>query len=298
MNRFFWLAIALILLGLFWLKKKNKKAQVEGSEWPSRTWDKKSLENKLFLADPWEVASWLTGTFTAREDLWPELKEVLQKSGLEGVLIGALTSGTEKQMLAVKTLGLIGSQASLPVLVQTLGSKDDELSLEAMEALKKLRLPESGELLLNALITGKGALPSRCAHVLISLGSLVQGSILKALPQVPDVYKPLLIEILGEMKEEKVLPSLIPYLKSGQSLVRQKTVQAFGLAGSPSVCKCLLPLLEDEDWKVRAEAAKVLGELGCGEAVDQLKRLCADSSWHVQVNAREALTELGVSLED
>lgn len=298
MDQLQWLALALIILGLFWLKKRNKKVQVESGEWPTLTWDKKSLENKLLLADPWEVAAWLTGTFTSKEDLWPELKEILQQSGLEGVLVAALSNGAERQVLAIKTLGLIGSQASLPVLVQTLGSKDDELSLEAMEAIKKLRLPESGELLLNSLITGKGALPTRCAHILISLGNLVQDSLLKALPEIPDAYKPLLIEILGEMKQEEILPSLAPYLKSSQSLVRQKTVQAFGLTGSPSACPYLLPLLADEDWRVRAEVAKFLGELRCREAVEQLKSLCEDKSWHVRVNAREALSELGVTLED
>lgn len=295
---FLWLVGALIILGLFWLKKKNTKTPVHNVEWPTPTWSKSALEDKLLLADPWEVATWLTVTFSSKDEIWPELKEILAKSGLEGMLLGAVASGGEHQVLGVKALGLVGSQVCLPVLVKALGSKDDELSLEAMDAIKKLSLPESGNLLIDALITGKGALPSRCAHILISLGNLVKDSILKALPQVPDEFKPVLIEVLGEMKQEEILPSLAPYLKSSHSLIRQKAVQACGTIGSPMACNLLLPLLTDEDWRVKADAAKFLGELGCLEAVDELKRLCNDSTWHVQVNAREALEELGVTLEN
>lgn len=298
MAYFLWpaLAIALVVLGVWWVRKKTSFSGYN-THWPTPAWNKKALEDKLLLADPWEVADWVVGRFASKDELWPELKEVLKKSGLEGVLIAGLSSEPKQQVLAAKALGLIGGPKSLPALVKALGSKD-EVSLEAMEAIKKLKRPESGPLLLDALVTGKGAVPSRCAHILISLGNLVQECILKTLPQVSDPAKAVFIEILGEMKQKELLTLLAPYLKSSNSLIRQKTVQALGTIGSSSACTLLIPLLADEDWKVRAETAKVLGLLGCMEAVHGLKKLCADPSWHVQVNAREALEELGVSLED
>lgn len=296
MAGFLWLALALILLGLFYYSKKNNLAVTKNEVWPSPEWSKERARDKLMLSDPWETALWLTTSFRTNEELWEELKAGIEESGLEGVYLAGLTSGEEDKLLAIKALGLIGGVSSLPILVKTLSSPSDELSLEAVQALKQVGLKESGELLVNALIGGKGAVPTRAADILIDLGALVKGSILEALASVPDSYKPILIEILGEIKEEDKL-YLTPYLASEQSTIRLKAVQAIGLAGNRNACPHLLPLLGDEDWRVRSQVARFLGRLGCLDAILDLKKLCYDSVWHVQVNAKEALEELGVALE-
>jgi HEAT repeat protein len=292
------IALALISLGLFWLKRKNILVSSQQEDWPTSEWSREKIENKLLLADPWEAATWLTAAFQTKDDLWPMLREVLRESGLEGIYIAAMTQDTEKSLLAIRALGLIGSEVSLPPLVKALGSKGDEISLAAMEAIKMLRIKACSNLLIDALITGQGAVPTRAASILIFLGSLVKESILEALDKVPDVYKAILIEVLGEMEQVNLLPELAPYLNAENSLLRQKAVQAIGTIGSVSACSYLIPLLQDGDWKVRAETAKYLGQLGCVEAVEQLKDLHDDPTWHVQVNAREALEELGITLEE
>lgn len=295
---YFWLILALVSIGLFWLKRKSLSKTTATETWPNPDWPKNRLQEKLLYSDPWEVASWLITTFKNKDDLWPTLKEVLAEGGFEGIYLACVNEGNDHSLPAVKALGLIGSRISLPALIKALNSKDDEFSLEAMEAIKKLQFPESCDLLIDALITGQGAVPPRAANILISFGDLAKEPILKAIAQVSDAHKAVLIEVLGETKREELWPDLIAYLNWDHSLVRQKTVEVIGLSGSSSACRYLLPLLEDKDWKVRAATAKVLGQLGCKEAIESIKKLCQDGVWHVQVNAREALEELGVTLED
>ena len=79
MAYFLWpaLAIALVVLGVWWVRKKTSFSGYN-THWPTPL-GTKALEDKLLLADPWEVADWVVGRFASKDELWPELKEVLKK---------------------------------------------------------------------------------------------------------------------------------------------------------------------------------------------------------------------------
>ncbi len=299
-----WIIALLPGIGLFWYLFKSLASRDEQRKmsWPRREDDIPRTVSLLANHDPWEVAFWLLENFAGKEDLWPSLRAALQEHGYEGIYLAALGQAGRrqeglKQELALGALGLIGTARSLPLLLEALADKDEKYSLAACQALKRLKLPESAQPLVESLTSHERILPARSAEILLNLGRVGMTAVAQALEEAGPPAKLLLIETLGEFKDDAALPVLLPHLADSEGEVRCKVVEALGNLSSSRVTPYLIEALEDSYWKVRAAAAKALGRLSCKAAIPTLKTLCGDEKWHVRTNAREALEQMGVTVE-
>lgn len=276
--------------GLFWYGKKRGRGQ---EPWPRQEMPQEQVKKLLANHGPLEIAAWLDENFTSREELWPNLKGALEALGLEGVFLSLLNSQEPQEREgAFKGLALIGTEKSLPLLLEALAAKDDELSLGASLTLKKLKLPESAPLLVEALLDPIRILPARSAEVLLALGKVGLEAVMEALPKADTQGKMLLIEMLGEYKNGESLEILSTYLTHSHEEIRAQAVMALGNLELAEAGPLLLTALEDPYWKARAGAARALGRLKYHDALTKLEKLTTDPQWHVRTSAQEALEQL------
>jgi len=102
------------------------------------------------------------------------------------------------------------------------------------------------------------------------------------------------IEVLGRIKPNKIIDSLISTLTASHGYVRGDAAATLGKIGSEKAIKPLLKALTDEDINVIWIVADALGKIGSEKAVEPLlKALVTDKDDDVRNYAAYALGEIG-----
>ena len=99
-------------------------------------------------------------------------------------------------------------------------------------------------------------------------------------------------EIAIEYPQEG-LKLLLQAAADPDEFVRERAVQALGLADSGQAVGALKKALKDPDAFVRWRAVQSLARLGVHDIAQELGSLIADPSWHVKVSALELLGTIG-----
>ena len=97
---------------------------------------------------------------------------------------------------------------------------------------------------------------------------------------------------LGEIGDQKAVPSLIERLQDDSKFVRRAAISALGHLGDPSAVVPLIPMLEDRDVKIRNVTALALGEIRDEQAVDALMSKLEDDANQVSMAAERALIDI------
>ena len=103
------------------------------------------------------------------------------------------------------------------------------------------------------------------------------------------------IAVLGLIKPEKLIASLIQELDDEEKDVRSRAAEALGRIGSDQAVEPLVKALAtDKDGSVRGRAADALGSIGSEQAIEPLvKGLATDKDRYVRGSAAEALGRIG-----
>lgn len=83
-------------------------------------------------------------------------------------------------------------------------------------------------------------------------------TLVTALPAADDVHKAIYLNVLGETRDERVIPTLIEYTHDSHDGVREAAVEALGNFPVPSAVATILAALDDHDKHVRKRAASAL----------------------------------------
>ena len=111
---------------------------------------------------------------------------------------------------------------------------------------------------------------------LISIGKNAIDQLIDALQHEKWYVRRKISEILGELKDKRVVSSLIEALKEEKnSYVRETCVESLGKIGEKTTIPFLISLLTDKDPQVRIEASLALGKM---KAVRAVKSLCNNLS--------------------
>ncbi len=86
----------------------------------------------------------------------------------------------------------------------------------------------------------------------------VEKYLLQALEDEDDWVRIRAVEALGERKDPKVLPQLMPLLESENTLLRLKVVEALGQIGGKTAFRALLEMVNSEDPELQAAAEDAL----------------------------------------
>jgi hypothetical protein len=165
-------------------------------------------------------------------------------------------------------------------------------------------LTEVGEPAVGPLLRALNSLnPHTRAFVALALGGIgarnAFGPIAALLMKEEDgLTRMSLIEALGELRDERAVPLLLPYLSIPERLNRgwfiRMTANALGAIGAVSAIAPLSHILaNDADWFARLGAAEGLGKMQHPDAWEALRRALRDEDKRVRAEAAAGLHKAG-----
>lgn len=247
--------------------------------------------------------------------LYPELEKVLLENAktLKGHEMNILTvvfeklgfadkdiknlhkSGMIKKAQSAFHLGTMRSEKAVPALIETLGDKSRDVVFSCLNSLSKIGTPAAVEAVVGYLSVNHDVETLRVAEVILEKKQSFSPYLITWLQRSgedhPDM--PLIINLIGAMKDEAAVPVLIVYLSHPDPEVRAVTAEALGSIGDFTACDLLARSINDENPGVRANAAKALGRIQCDGAIGELAGRLSDPYLEVQMNCAVALTQLG-----
>jgi HEAT repeat protein len=203
---------------------------------------------------------------------------------------------------AVEALGKLGDKAAIPRLYELLkDSLRDNFRKKIIVALGKLGdervSPELIEILNNQAF-GSAPAWSGQWQVFDALERIGGQPVIQALKQAMGATSARIrwkaAKVLGNLKNEVAIDSLLISLADENSTVRFQSAEALGKFDSRYVMPVLSPLLKD-DPNIREAAVRVLGYLEDEAAVTMLLDALNDSEWNVRYCACQSLVKLSSS---
>lgn len=205
---------------------------------------------------------------------------------------------------AARTLGQIGSQASLPFLIEALHDGDSVVRNQAISSLGELKMPAAIGALLDIARRHPDIPASLLSETLSacsveSLGYLDSPSVEPALlsDHVPDApvrsESFVNFEDLPEGSEDPVLAELLAQVGSPDETVRSQAAQQLGLYPVQQTVSALSTLaLTDPESAVRAAAVSSLGSVDHESVFAPVLIALADDTREVRAAAARTLTSL------
>jgi len=210
----------------------------------------------------------------------PELAKVLNDERLPQT----------RRVLVAKVLGSLGSEESLPLLIQaTLRARHEDLQgyVQAIAAVGPQAVPA-----LIAALEGKDV--TRAAGLtwaLLAIGEAAVQPVIEALGAPHPEVRNAAARILEQMPQAAIQPLIQTVLADSRLEIRKPALEILGRIGTDEVVSALIKALDDTDLAMRRNAARYLGRFGNPLAVPSLLRtLEADSD---PATKRIVITSLG-----
>ncbi|MBI5184967.1 MAG: HEAT repeat domain-containing protein [Nitrospinae bacterium] len=167
------------------------------------------------------------------------------------------------QKSAIELLGRIGGVQAIPLLTPFFKEEDWWIRRKAVDALCN--------------INDSRALPP--------LADLLAGE------KEPLIIKSIL-EAFAVIGDKSIVPSVLPFLKHADLVIRQKAVDALGKTAAADHIPDLMKLMRESDVNVRRGAVEVLNMIKDPQAGKVLIKCVKDSDWWVREIATDALAEI------
>ena len=204
--------------------------------------------------------------------------------------------GWTTRQQVVEALGIIGDVRAVESLIMSLADSDRGVRRRAVRALRMIGM-EAVEPLIAALHHSDREVRRQVAEV---LGTMKDGRVVKplvaALGDSDNGVRWQAAEALGKMGEEAVEP-LVAVLGESGSGVRWWAAAALEQIGTGAV-DSLMKVLIAEKWEVRQQAAEVLGTIQDARAIEPLAMALGDSNDGVRRRAATALEKFGWTPQD
>ncbi len=219
--------------------------------------------------------------------------ERLRKTGID--VDGIVTAGLnlhdpEIRKLAIWTLGLIGEEDHIHLLVAQLSDFDEDVRHTAREALLCL-----GARRLDALITqvdshAEIALKKEIIEIIARIGDpLGVSAVMKALQGSDESLRETAARSLGLFKSHLAIDALIDHLNDPSGPVRAACALSLGMLRAVKATRGLLSVLEDEYSEARESASEALGRIGTTEAIRHVATLLKHDRMEVRQAAVQCL---------
>jgi HEAT repeat protein len=243
----------------------------------------------------------------AGEDQRQRARQALEEYGFVARQSAMMLLGRDawERSSAARTLGQIGSQASLPFLIEALHDGDSVVRNQAISSLGELKMPAAIGALLDIARRHPDIPASLLSETLSacsveSLGYLDSPSVEPALhsDQVPEVVLPhsesfVNFEDLPDGSEDATLANLLAQLGSPDEAVRSQVAQQLGQYPVQRSVSALSSLaLNDPDSAVRAAAVASLGSVDHESVFAPVLIALADETREVRAAAARTLTSL------
>ncbi len=125
--------------------------------------------------------------------------------------------------------------------------------------------------------------PADLSHIIFAIESIT----------TPDEIKAELIDVLGTLKAESAIESLLSLKDTPNKILRRVLARTFGLIKHPEATSALKKYLKDPEGHTRGNSAKSLGKLREESAIDDLVALFDDPYPNIRLDATDALAQIG-----
>jgi HEAT repeat protein len=211
-------------------------------------------------------------------------------------LFHALHTGErDKKIISAEVLGLMGDKKAVSPLLKALPLSEERVKVAIIDSLGQLKTPEAVDILLDLLAGQSNEIEKNTIKFTLSeIGSPALDKLLLSLKATDLTFKKSVIDILGNIKDARISPFLMEYLRFKDDKISSAAVVSLGK--KPEALKLILEGLEDSDPYFRMNCASVLGKMISFGSVDTLIKACRDENDSVARNAIIALGEIGSDL--
>lgn len=247
------------------------------------------------------VAAWVACDLThdADEPTRARMRELLDETGaLELAERSTRRWMPWRRALACETLGAIGAERSVPVLLERLDDPRSEVRLAAARALGAIGSPTATESL-TSLFLEQRAVPTGVAYdALRSLGVAGADAFRRGLSS-PDATIRVascfgVAAMSGDGGASSAMEALAQRLTGDDDMrVRTTAAKALGVIGGTTPPRALLEAASDPDVRLRREGVAALGHFDEPDAVDLLAAAVHDPDREVALRSAEALLAIG-----
>jgi HEAT repeat protein len=177
------------------------------------------------------------------------------------------------RLAAVEKVEALGGPAAAAALLPVIADADWEVCIRALEALGRMKVPDTAEALARAAVDGE-IIQVREAAVR-ALGSLDVPDIAKrilrgaAAAKKPEV-KVRALDAAGALVRSADAPDLYAFLLNREPPVRAAACRALGRTKNPAALPYLARMVREKEPSVAAAAIEALGKVGGAEAMDSL----------------------------
>jgi HEAT repeat protein len=192
-------------------------------------------------------------------------------------LTRALGDGDENvKIAAAKALGLGGSAAAVPAMIDWLTDPDVKMKIKqvAADVLGDIGGPEATSALTRSLGDSDSTVRMHAVKALGAIGRRGNGAVVISLiPRLEDDkadVRTATIAQLEELGDRRAVIPLVARFGDTAPEARRSAVRAVGKLGDPSAVPALIRLLNDPNEDVRTAAVGSLGLLGAVDAIDAL----------------------------
>ena len=195
---------------------------------------------------------------------------------------------------AIQSLGRIGG-IPIEVYKTALQDKESEVRCNAILALKRMKDPNTTDIILGALMDKDSRVRNRA---LLTLSDMQDHRVVPALIKVlrddkDETIQANAVGILGRFKDKRAVKPLIEALRGKNYLVRACASYVLGEIKDPQAVDVLCKALRDEKPEVRVRATMALRNIRDKRAVGPLIEALKDPDWEVVIRTAEALGKIG-----
>ncbi len=240
----------------------------------------------------------LEGETDLAQDTYQHIKDILiNDSFLKELFQEVFAAENEAKKRAALTLVKINTAQAIDYAISLLYDQDQELRKDLIKALSDLENPKITPTFINYLEFCQESLTlKRLKKAILNRGSQNLTQLLDLLKNSEGATLILIINLLGEINEQKVISPLINILLNHQkSDVKIAAIKALQNYQNDEVFKALLYLNDDQNCHIRAQVAKALAKFDNQKKIPYLYELLKDDSGIVRNNAVETLFKLGES---
>ncbi|MFA6468436.1 MAG: HEAT repeat domain-containing protein [Bacteroidota bacterium] len=192
-----------------------------------------------------------------------------------------------------KNAGLMLNEAALPHLEQCLDDENDDVRIEAAQAMIDIAGVEIVAPILMRLKEMSLWMRVRLSKSILVFGEHAVPPLITALRSEYPVIQGFCVENLGILGDVKAVPTLLEYINYAVIDVKHKSLIALGKLGDDRSIPIIKKFLSAEDELLRVDAAKAAGNLSTPFLAYSLHWMLMKDTISVKLAAAEALSRTG-----
>ena len=259
-----------------------------------RLWLRWQLDGFDELERPLAAVALIERLRPASADERREVLTTLREVGAVELLVSSTGSRVPwRRALAVRTLGWVGAEETVPVLIERVGDRSRYVREAAVRALGRVCEPQALPLL-GELFRAPGRVPPGVVYdALVSFGAAASPTFAGALrSELASVRVASCYGVAAVSEPAQVAAELEPLLTDPEAAVRAAAAEGLGQVGGGPLPAGLARASRDEVATVRVAATRALGVFDDPQAVELALNALLDPDRDTAVSAGESLVRL------